>query len=184
MRRLFQCLAILGAASCGSDPVSFSAPVGINLKAKSGDAKGGVVSDEKGITTESGNPFGKFVNDARAQLGRDPGRVDIVQLELTLGANSKNVTALEQVFDGEVSAMFLIDETNNTFNAGKVNAPTGGGPLPMSVEFSWAALNDADRAKFLQGSFKVVVRGATAAGFDKADAEADLQLTFTFSAFE
>ena len=33
-------------------------PVGINLKAKSADTTGGVVSDEKGITTESANPYG------------------------------------------------------------------------------------------------------------------------------
>lgn len=181
--RFALCAALL--VGCGDDPLTYSAPVGINLKAKSGDAKGGVVSDEKGITTETGNPFGKFINDARAALGGgDPGRVALDGVQLTLGAKSKNVTALEQVFAGEVSALFLVDETKNTFNAARVNAPTGGGPVPMAVLFDWAALNDADRDKFLQGSFKVVVRGDAAAGFDGADAEGDLMLTFTFSAFE
>lgn len=180
---VFALLALIGSG-CGDDPVSFSAPVGINLKVKSGDAKGGVVSDEKGITTESGNPFGKFVADAQAKLGRAPARIELAQLQLTLGAKSKNVTALEQIFGGEVSALLLIDDTKNTVNAGKVTVPTGGGPTPMSIDFDWNALNETDRAKFLQGSFKVVLRGAAAAGFDKADAEADLQLTFSFAAFE
>lgn len=54
----------------------------------------------------------------------------------------------------------------------------------MSVQFDWAALNNVDRDKFYQGRFKVVVLGGTADGFDKADAEADLQLSFTFSPYE
>lgn len=68
-------LVLVVLAACGDDPVSFSAPVGINLKAKSGDVSNNVVSDEKGITTESSNPYGAFVTDARAQIGRDPGSI-------------------------------------------------------------------------------------------------------------
>src|SRR5437868_6615054 len=69
-------------AGCG-DPVSFSAPVGINLKTKASDAKEGVVTSEKGITTETSNPYGAFINDARGKLdGQDPARIEISSLTL------------------------------------------------------------------------------------------------------
>jgi len=74
-RLAFAALAVL--AACGDDPVSFSAPVGIELKAKSDDVMNGVITEDKGITTESGNPYGAFINDATARLGRAPGRVEI-----------------------------------------------------------------------------------------------------------
>jgi hypothetical protein len=41
-----------------------------------------------------------------------------------------------------------------------------------------------DWSKFLAGSFKVVARGSAADGFTTKGAEANLQLTFTFSALE
>src|SRR5436190_20724748 len=87
-------LLVLGSAACGDDPVSYSAPVGINLKAKSGDTMNGVVTSEKGVTTENGNPYGAFVSDAKRKLGRDPSSVDVDHIELFLGAGSTGVVGL------------------------------------------------------------------------------------------
>lgn len=56
--------ALFGVAACSDDPVSYSAPVGINLKAKSGDVSGTAISEAKSITTETANPYGAFVGDA------------------------------------------------------------------------------------------------------------------------
>ena len=56
-------LALCALAACGSDPVSFSEPVGIELKAKSGDVTNAAMTEQKDITTESGNPYGKFTSD-------------------------------------------------------------------------------------------------------------------------
>jgi hypothetical protein len=39
-------------------------------------------------------------------------------------------------------------------------------------------------SKLLGGSFKVVIRGPAAATFEAAGADADLQLTLTFAAYE
>ncbi|MBW2730977.1 MAG: hypothetical protein JRH20_01220 [Deltaproteobacteria bacterium] len=173
-------------AACGDDdPVSYSAPVGINLKAKSGDVKNGVVVDEKSITTESGNPFGAFVKEAQARLGgADPGLVVVDQLTLSLGGKSTGVVGLEGVFSGEVAVLFVMSDTDNSFNVGTVQAPQGGGPVKISVSFDYGQMGPVDREKFLAGSFKVVLRGSAAVAFDHAGAEADLQLTFGFSAFE
>lgn len=178
-------ISALFYAGCGDDPVSYSAPVGINLKAKSGDVKNGVVVDEKGITTETENPFGAFIKDARDRLGgADPARVEIGKLTLTLGGKSKGVVGLEEIFADEVTVLFMMSDTDNTFNVGTVQQPTGSGPVSLAVSFDYEQMGPVDQEKFLAGSFKVIVRGAVVTGFDGADADADLLLTFGFSAFE
>jgi hypothetical protein len=184
MRHSTLALAVLALSACGGDdPVSYSAPVAINLKAESGDVSGAAISDEKGITTESGNPYGAFITAADAKLGHDPGRIEIDSLSLTLGAQSTGVTALEQVYVGPVEVLFLMNDTNNTYAAGTVIDPSGT-TKAVSVSFDSGKLGDADWPKFLGGSFKVVIRGTAATGFATKGAKADLQLTFTFAAFE
>src|SRR5262245_53362063 len=108
-------LSLLFLAACGSDPVSYSAPVGINLKAKSSDVANGVVSDGKAINTESGNPYAVFVHDAQTKLGRPPAQIDVDHVELFLGAASTRVTTLGQVFNGNVEVVFQMNDTNNSY---------------------------------------------------------------------
>jgi hypothetical protein len=178
---------IAGSAACGSDPVQYSDSVGINLKAKSSETSDSVVSDDKGITTESGNPFGGFVSDAQAQLdGADPSSVAVEDLELLLGGNSTGVVALGEIFEGDVDVLFEMNDTNNSFPVATatLDADTDAGPVGFDVSFDSDALGQADFDKLLAGSFKVVIRGAAAPDFETKGAEADLQLTFTFAAFE
>lgn len=176
--------ALAMLVGCGDDPLSYSAPVGINLKAKSGDVSGTSVSNQKGINTETGNPYGAFVADARRELGRDPSRVEVDEAALTLGAQSTGVVTLQEVFIGDVDVAFVIDDSNNTYDVGHVIDPVGVGPIGFDVNFDSDAVSDLDYAKFLAGSFKIVVRGTAAPGFSTKGAEANLQASFTFAAFE
>jgi len=171
-------------AACGDDPVEYSAPVGINLKAESGAVNNAVISDEKGINTESGNPYGAFVADAREALGRDPSRIELPELTLTLGATSTGVTALEQVYTGDVDVLFLMNDSNNTYNVARITNPTGAGPVRAEVSLRSDVITDVDWDKYLGGGFKVVIRGNAAPDFATKGAKADLQLMFTFAAFE
>lgn len=170
--------------ACGADPISYSAPVGINLKAKSGDVAGTAISEDKAITTESGNPYGAFVSDARTKLMRDPTRIEVESLNLLLGAQSTGVTKLEQIFTGSVDAAMIMNDTNNTYEIGMVINPTGIGPIALDISLNSADVPAIDFAKYLGGSFKVVLRGTAATGFAATGAEADLQLTFTYGAYE
>jgi len=174
------------ALGCGDDPISYSAPVGINLKAKSSDTTNGVVTDDKGISTESGNPYGAFVNDARAELGRDPGGIDVDEVTLFLGASSTGVTRLGEVFTGNVEVLFEMNDTNNSYPvaAGTVDASAASGPIEIAATFSSDGVPDLDYAKLLGGGFKVIVRGPAATGFTTKGADADVQVTLTFAAFE
>ncbi|HUS32091.1 MAG TPA: hypothetical protein VMZ53_26510 [Kofleriaceae bacterium] len=178
-------LALLVLAACGDDPVQFSEPVGIELKAKSGDVQNSTVDASKGITTESGNPYGKFISDAKAKLGgANPSTIEVDKVTLTLGAQSTNVSALEQVLTGDVYVQFLTNDTNNTFVVAHFGSPTGPGPVEGHTSFDWSQVGTADVDKMLGGSFKVVLRGPAATGFETKGAEASMQLTFTFTAFE
>ena len=177
-------LTLLALVGCADDPVSYSSPVAINLKAESGAVNGTAISDEKGITTESGNPYARFVSDARARLGRDPGRIEVDELTLTLGAQSEGVTTLDQVYAGDVDVLFLMNDSNNTYPVGRVANPTGPGPVNVGVLLESNAVADQDWSKFVGGNFKVVIRGSVATDFANKGAKADLQLTFTFAAFE
>ena len=178
--------AALLAACGGDDPVSYSAPVGINLKAKSADTVDGVVSDSKGITTESGNPYGAFVADAEERLGAAPARVSIESVEILLGAESTGVVSLGEIFDGEVAVLFQMTDSDNSFAAAAtaMDAETSAGPVDMASSFDSDDLADEDYDKLLGGSFEVVVRGPAAAEFVDKGADADLQITFTFGAYE
>lgn len=176
------CLIVL--AACGSDPVSFSMPVGITLKAMSSDVSNSVLSDGKAITTESANPYGMFVSDARTKLGRDPSRIGLDRLTLALSAQSTQVVALDQVYARDVDVAFIMNDTNTTYDVGQVTDPSGVGPTDVHAAFDSARMAAVDFAKLLSGSFKVALRGAVAAMFAAKGAEADLQLIFTFAAFE
>ena len=178
-------IALVLLAACGDDPVNYSDDIGIEIKTKSGDAADQAITEEKGITTESGNPYGAFITEAKNRLGHDPSNIVLEKLTITLGGQSTGVTALEQVMTGDVWVKFLMNDTNNTFTVGHFVSPTGPGPVGGDPTFQMADdVTDADIAKVIGGSFKVVLNATPAADFAGKGAEASLQLTFTFSAFE
>jgi hypothetical protein len=178
------CLFGLFATACADDPVSYSDTVGINLKAESDKVNNNALADEKNINTESGNPYGAFVGDARNKLGHDPARIEIDKLTLLLGGSSTGVTTLAQVYTGDVDVLFVLDDSNNSYPVGRVTNPVGPGPVDVAVSWESDTVSDVDYAKVLSGGFKVVIRGTAATDFPTKGAKADLQLTFTFAAFE
>jgi hypothetical protein len=176
-------LALLAACSSDPAPVTYSAPVGISLPVASKDVVSGAVQVDKNITTESGNPYGAFVNAARARIGHDPSRIVVTGTTVELLATSNGVTALEQAFT-RISISFVMSGTNAVYPVAQIANPTGAGPVPLQVGFDSAVLPEADRAALAQGQFKVVLSGTTAAGFDSANALADVVATLSFEAFE
>jgi hypothetical protein len=179
-------VALALCAACSDDPVSYSAPVGITLKARSANASNGVVADEKSINTESGNPYGAFVSAARARIGRDPSIIDVEGVEVGLGPGSTGVAILGDVFTGTVDLVFQMNDTNITYPVatGIIAADTTAGPVPLEVSFVAEEVPDLDYVKLLLGSFKLAARGTAAPAFATKGAEANLQVTLTFAAFE
>jgi hypothetical protein len=146
-----------------------------------------VVTDEKGINTESGNPYGAYIADARAALGdHDPARIEVDGATLLLGASSVGVLTLGEIYAGTVEVLFIMNDTNNTFAVGSLtaDATTTAGPVAFDIGFDSDTVQADDWTKLLGGSFKVVVRGPAAPEFATKGADADIQTTFTFAAYE
>jgi hypothetical protein len=186
-RTLSSLLAPLAAAllaGCGSDPVSYSAPVGISLDARSGDVVAGAISADKNVNTESGNPYGAFVNAAVQALGRDPSRIAVTSATLELEPGSPGVASLQEVFTGTVAVGFAMNGSSTVYPVASVANPTGAGPVAMTVSFDSASMAPADYADLAGGSFKVELDGTAAAGFASAGATARMTATFGFVAYE
>jgi len=179
-------LPLVFAAACTDDPVSYSAPVGITVQVKSNDISGdGRMALDKMITTENGNPYGKFIGDAEAKLGRAPSLIELDSATITLDVSkSSGVTALEQVLSGDVATTFVLNDTNTILDAAHFATPTGAGPFNGTSAFDMTTLSDDDITKLIGGSFKVQLDAAAAPAFSSAGADAVLQLTYTFSAYE
>lgn len=181
-------LFIVFAVGCGGeDPISVSSPIGINLKAEDGDVKeNNVISIDKGITTESGNPWGVFIDDVDNKLGVASVDIELEELELALGASSEGVTALNEVFDGLVEVQFEMNDTSNFFTVGSVNisSETEGRTVRLDPSFDLREYQATDFEKLVGGSFKVVLASPAQADFRALKAKADLQLTFSFAAYE
>ena len=174
----------LVTGACTDEPVTYSEPVGIRLQASSSGATNGVVTDDKQITTEQGNPYGAFMASAKELLaGKAPSAIVIEGATLELGTSSTGVTALGQVFTGLVSVDFLINDSNNSYGvaSAEVTADTPA-TLELDARFDSAALTDFDYLKLLGGNFKVVVRGTAASGFADQAATVDRDTTLPFSA--
>jgi hypothetical protein len=176
-------LAVLATACGTTDPVTYSAPVGISLDVKSGDAAGGAIRVDKNITTESGNPYGAFVNDAVKALGGYPSRIGVASATLALEPSSTGVTTLQQVFTGTIWLSFEPNGTSTLYPAASAAVPTGAGPVPMQVSFDSTSMIPADYAALVGGNFKVVLIGTPAAGFGSAAATARLQAVLNFVAY-
>ncbi len=179
-------LSLVALAACTDPPVTYSAPIGISLQAKSSDSTNGIVTDLKAITTEQGNPYGAFVAGAKAQLaGESPSAIVVEDATVALGDASTGVIGLGDVFAGTLSIVFLINDSNNSYSVatGEVDSTTGT-TLQLAARFDTVALTEFDYLKMLGGQFKVVARGTAARGFADLGARGDLDVTLTFAAFE
>ncbi len=182
---LLALVAALVLGGCSKDPVSVSRPVGISVPVASKDAgTGGAVAVDKNINTESGNPYGAFVNAARDALdGNNPSRIAVVGLSLELLQSSTNVSALDQVFTGPVAVSFQMNGTNAIYPVGSVTNPAGTS-VGLQVAFDSQSIPPADYDSLVGGQFKVVLAGTAPNGFESANALADLLANFVFVAYE
>ncbi len=173
-------LALLAplAAACGSDPVSYSAPVAITFNSiKPGT--GNAILENKNITQPSGNPWGKFLNDAQQRLGHVPSKIVATGATIEL-LTSTGFTGLQDVFTGPVSVSFEV--TPNSYQLAGVTNPTTAGPVPMAIVFGTfdsATMATGDYASLLGSTFNVVLAGTA----PTSTSGANVQTTFTFVAY-
>lgn len=157
---------LLSLAGCGDDlaanTVNFSGPVTINVdKFKDGDVRNDAFDADKNVNTESGNPYGAFLQQARGALGRAPAAVLVERVTLTLGRDSTGVTSFEQFLGGPL--VVYLASSSTTVNIGSVTQPTGAGPVEVTITATRDTLAPINN-DLVQGSFKVGIRVPAAAG--------------------
>lgn len=166
-------LVLAMAAGCGGeDPantantVNFSGPVSINIdKFKDGEVRNNAFDADKSVSTESGNPYGMFLSQARATLGRAPAAVVVDRVTLTLGRDTTGVTAFEQFLGGPLTV--YLASSSATVNIGTVAQPTGAGPVEVVITATRDTLAPIN-SDLTQGSFKVGIRVPAAASLPRS----------------
>ncbi len=183
---MFAAAPLMLASACSDDAINYSEPVGITLQFKSGDVVAGRILIDKNINTESGNPYGAFVKTAETKIGRAPGRIDVTVVTLTVESSSKQVTQLGEIFAGDCKLGFVLNTGNVPLAvaARTMTAADGAGPIALPATFDSAALDAAQYAQLVAGSFKVSMDCLTASTFAGKGATADLKATFSFGAYE
>lgn len=171
------------AQGCGADinanTAGYSGPVNIVLdKFKDGDVRNEAFDSDKSINTESGNPYGVFLRDARAVLGRDPAAVVLDRMTFTLASDSRGVTSFEQFLAG--TAVIYFSTSSVTVNVGTAVMPTGPGPVSVNITASRADLAPIAEA-LRSGSFKMGMRVPAAPGRPRSF-DARLSTTLYFRA--
>jgi hypothetical protein len=174
------------AVGCSDDPVSVSDVVDLKLTLSSGDVANSTLLDEKNVNTESGNPYGAFVQKARDEIGGEPSHISVTATAVTVDATSNNVTMLGQVFAGATKFEFVMNGSTTRYAVATkdVVVGDGAGPIPFAVDFDSDRMPQVDYADLAAGSFKVSLSGPPAAGFAAANADADITISLTFEAFE
>ncbi len=166
-------LVLAMAAGCGDDgssnpanTVNYSGPVSINVdKFKDGEVRNGAFDADKSVSTESGNPYGMFLSQARATLGRAPAAVVVDRVTLTLGRDTTGVTAFEQILGGPLTV--YLASSRSTVNIGTVAQPTGAGPVEVVITATRDTLAPIN-SDLVQGSFKVGIRVPAAASLPRS----------------
>ena len=163
-------LVLAMASGCGGeDPantVNYSGPVSINIdKFKDGEVRNNAFDADKSVSTESGNPYGMFLSQARATLGRAPAAVVVDRVTLTLGRDSTGVTAFEQILGGPL--VVYLSSSSSTVNIGTITQPTGAGPVEVVITATRDTLAPIN-SDLIQGSFKVGIRVPAAAALPRS----------------
>ena len=161
------------------EPVAYSESVGLKLSGmKPKDVENNVVSEEKNVNTETGNPYGEFLKNAKDNLGgKEPSYIKLMKATVGLHSESDGLSSLGQVFTKIELFVSTSDVTKTLGTASSVSGSEVSVTIDSSVD--WQALAPV----MIAGDFKLGLRCETGATTPK-EWEARLFMDLNFSAFE
>jgi hypothetical protein len=182
--RAYRCAGVILSVcvllgGCADEPVAYSETVSLKLSGmKAKDVKSGVVTEEKNVNTETGNPYGDFLKNATDSLsGVEPSRVVLSKATLGLHSDSEGISRLDQVF--KRIELFVSSSSSTTILGVATSLSAAEATVAIDENIDWDDLASV----MLAGDFKVGVRCETNATTPK-EWEARLFLDLNFSAFE
>ncbi len=157
---LISCFVGLALVGCSDDPVFTSGQVGISLGLKEGAIVGDQIDSRKNVSTESGNPYGAFIQEVKDEFGDSPREIRIEAVSLQIQDTKDDVAVFQDLWPESVEVFLAADDTVSGFTVASVQGPTGLGPINVPTR----PVDDATALETLlaSGNFRVGVRGKTA----------------------
>ena len=172
---LFLLPLALSLIACGP---SHEGTVTYQVRLKPGSVIGGTIADS--VHVEPGDAqWTAFLSQARATLGEAPSRFEVTGARMQLDVTkSKNVSTLQDVLSGEVTAFLRASETGTQVDIAGLGNPKGSAQLDMAtIGNSLEPL----KASLSQGDFLLGLRGGTSRS-STGDFEAVITLTLDVTA--
>ncbi len=182
--RVLPLLLALPAIGCTDpDHPDYTAKVELTMQARA-DADGKRVGAQRDISSQDGNPYLSFLTNAQIRLEREPARIDIESVKMSLGGTASGVANLGEVFRGPTEALLILD----TSGTPTVAAQTEIGEIALDeITFTTDFPDDISGARLdllRAGGFPVSIRGEVAPGFAERAVAAPLTVAITFSAYK
>lgn len=183
MKALLVLLVIPAIGCADPDHPDYLAKVELTMQARA-DADGKLVVAQRDISSQDGNPYLSFLMNARIRLEREPARIDIETIKMSLGNNAGGVANLGEVFRGHTEALLILDSSG----APTVAAQTEVGEIALDeITFTTDFPDDISGARLellRAGGFPVSVRGEIAPGFAERGVAAPLTVAISFAAYK
>lgn len=123
----------------------------------------GILEKDENISNDSGNPWGEFIKDAEAELGREPERFEIISASMQL-TDRDGVDSFDELISGKMSARILStqgsDDDALKVEIGSKMNPSGESAIELSDLASASELNILHE-RLLGGDFHVGFNGET-----------------------
>lgn len=127
------------------------------------DIDGGVLSEDESIATQSGNPWGEFVDRARVECEGDPEAFTVTSVSAEI-TSSSNVSGYEDFVSGTMVVYFQdvsgSDAAATRVDVASASAPNGTGPVDLAVTATRSSLNTL-LSRLVGGDFHLGWRAPT-----------------------
>ncbi|HYO71082.1 MAG TPA: hypothetical protein VEU33_33880 [Archangium sp.] len=165
----------LSLIACGP---SHEGTVTYQVSLKPGGVIGGTITDSLRVDSTDAQ-WTAFLSQARANLGEAPSRFEVTSARLLLDVTkSKNVSTLQDVLTGDVTAFLRASETGTQVDIATVENPRGSAQLDMDTTGRPLESLDTNLAR---GDFLLGLRGGTTRT-SSSDFEAVITLTLDINA--
>lgn len=181
MRRLVPFSLVLLFA-CGDSGVLTSQPIALDVGGiKEGEINNGAYNRDKSVTSDSGNPYHEFLQQAKGKLdGMNPGRVGVEKIVLAVDGSSKGIGSLGLATILENVQVYV--EKDATVALTEVVEVPEGAMFEVPVSVTEEELQ-VMQTRMLASDFKVGIRG-DAVATRPADFDLKVNVQITFVAYE
>lgn len=173
---------VLLLVGCGGGEVLVSQPIALDVGGiKEGEIRNETYNRDKSVTSDSGNPYKQFLEQAKGKLdGKSPGRIGVDKIVLTVDGSSKGIGSQGLATILKNVQVYL--EKDATVALTAVEEVPEGATLELEVTAGEEELK-VMQTRMLESDFKVGIRG-DAVSPRPQDFDLKVNVQITFAAYE